>query len=289
MKRVCVILLGMILLVSFLVIAQENTGKVEEYAETTGVYLLKFQNFLMGALSFISLGVFKQGGTVAFAQFLFMIVLFMVLYSIVGFISDKFAFWISLLLTIVAFSVIDASAIQLILMNYESMGVAITVILPILILLAFTFRMYQRAYEGESEKSPFYAEIFNLVFLVFFGIFFIRYSASEEGVIRLTRFVSGWVLIGLGFSQFLIYKIVAKMFHSWWFNKGNKEEEEMKEIKNEAREKIEEIKDEEKFSYMKGMRRGGGKGKNGGRFVKRKSAERYAKMFGGSNAKKRFS
>lgn len=301
MKKVCtLVLLVMILLSSFLVVAQEATGGVEELAETAGVYLLKFQNFLMGALSFISLGAFKQGGVAAFAQFLFMIILFMMFYSIISLFGDRFLFLGSLILTILVFSSLDAEKLRVILLNYEAMGVAITVMLPVLILFAFTFKIYQRAYEGKSEQSPFFAEMFNLVFLVFFGIFFIRYGKSEEGAIAVARFGAGWLLIGLGVAQMLIYKMLAGVFHNWRAGGKDDEEKKMKKMKREASEKIEDAKAEETFSYSKGMRRGGTKSakKIGSKInrwkytpktmVKRKSAERYSKMFGAGKAKERF-
>ena len=195
----------------------EGAKNIDKYAETVGEWILRFQEFLLGVLTFLSFGVFGQGGTFAFAQFLFMILVFMVIYSVAGFIpvfSGKFKFPISLIITILAFLVIDTEEIQLMLLTYESMGVTITVVLPVLILLAFTFRIYQKAYEGEGN-SPFYAEMFNLIFLVFFGIFFIRHSVSEEGIIASARFISGWVLIGMGLAQTILYKILAGLFHQW--------------------------------------------------------------------------
>jgi len=187
----------------------ENPGK---YAEAAGVYLLKAQEFLIGALSFVSLGVFGEGGTFAFAQFLFMILIFMVIYSAVGFFAENNVFLISILVTMIGFFAVDVEQIQLFLVGYEAMGMVATIFLPVVILLAFTFRIYQRAYEGKSEQSPFFAEVFNFIFLVFFGVFFIRYSGSEEGIIAVARFWSGWVLIGLGVAQTVVYKLLAGMF-----------------------------------------------------------------------------
>ena len=264
----------------------QNTGK---YAEIVGENLLKFQEFFMGSLSFISLGTIGGGGTLAFAEFLFMALLFMFVDSIVGlisFIPSKFSFLITLLITLLAFINMDIETIQIIIFNYEAMGITITVVLPVLILLAFTFRIYQRAYEGESETSPFYAEMFNLVFLVFFGIFFIRHSSSEEGAIRIMRFASGWILIGLGIGQTILYKFLAEMFHKLGVE-SEKIEEEKEEMKKNAVDKINEMQAETDFSYSKGMRRKG-KGMKSGRFIKRASTERYAKRFGDKAAKERF-
>ncbi|MEA3248713.1 MAG: hypothetical protein U9Q73_03350 [Nanoarchaeota archaeon] len=265
----------------------QNTGK---YAEIVGENLLKFQEFLVGSLSFLSFGIIGGGDALAFAEFLLMALLFMFVYSILGFMSfipTKFNFLIAFLVTLLAFINLDIETIQVIISNYEAMGITITVILPILILLAFTFRIYQRAYEGESETSPFYAEMFNLVFLIFFGIFFIRHSSSEEGAIKMMRFVSGGVLIFLGIAQLTMYKFFAEMFY-----KGKRDseklEKEMKDMKKEAVDKINEIQAGMDFSYSKGMRRGGKGKKNGGRFVKRASTERYARRFGDEAAKKRF-
>ena len=86
----------------------ENPGK---YAEAAGVYLLKAQEFLIGALSFVSLGVFGEGGTFAFAQFLFMILIFMVIYSAVGFFAENNVFLISILVTMIGFFAVDVEQI----------------------------------------------------------------------------------------------------------------------------------------------------------------------------------
>ena len=69
--------------------------------------LVKAQEFLIGALSFVSLGVFGEGGTFAFAQFLFMILIFMVLYSTISLFSEKNVFLISILVTLIGFFSID--------------------------------------------------------------------------------------------------------------------------------------------------------------------------------------
>jgi hypothetical protein len=243
MKKIGAFIFILLVFSCVLVYAQsETTDNVNKYAEITGESLLKFQELLIGALAFLSFGAFGQGGTFAFAQFLFMIVTFMFIYSVVGFVpffSSKFQFPISLIITILAFLTIDVQEIQLMLSTYESMGIAITVILPVLILLAFTFRIYQRAYEGKSNKSPFYAELFNLIFLVFFGIFFIRYSKSEEGSIALFRLISGWVLIGFGIGQTVAYKLLVGLFHKWRAE-STKYQKELKKLKEDAVDKAKE-------------------------------------------------
>ena len=183
------------------------------YAEILGENLLKFQEFFIGVAEFISLGFFDVGEDMAFVTFLFFILLFMIVYGVIEFMFDKFAFGISFTITLLAFIGMDRSVIETIFLNYGAMGITVTVILPILILLAFTFRIYQRAYEGESKTSPFYAEMFNLVFMIFFGVFFIRHSYSEEGLISVMRYLSGWVLIGLGIGQTVFYKVFARFVH----------------------------------------------------------------------------
>ena len=267
-----------------------NPGK---YAEIVGVYLLKFQEFLLGALSFVSLGVFGEGGTFAFAQFLFMILVFMVVYSAISVFSDKYVFSVSILLTMIGFFTVDVEQIQFFLVGYEALGMIASVFLPILILLAFTFRMYQKAYEGKSEKSPFYAEMFNLVFLIFFGVFFIRYSGSEEGIISVARYWSGWILIGLGIAQTFVYRMLAELYRR--FKKDPYQlGKDLAKIKQEYDRKgkgieaaVGENDSGTPFSYSEGMRRGG-EGKKSGKFVKKASTERYAKRFGSGAAKKRF-
>lgn len=207
------------------------------YAEALGENLLKFQTFFMGIIGFLSLGFLDVGGDMAFITFLFFILLFMFLYSIVGLIFSRFNFAIAFIITALAFIGMDERTLESIFLNYGAMGITITVVLPILILLAFTFKIYQRAYEGKSEISPFYAEMFNLTFLIFFGVFFIRHSMSEEGVISMIRFVSGWVLIGLGIGQTVLYKIAARAFNNW--KKENEKEKRMRrKAKDEAAEKI---------------------------------------------------
>src|SRR3989339_72551 len=162
------------------------------------------------------------------------------LYSIVGFVFEKFNFGIAFAISVLAFMGINQGMLDSIFLNYEAMGITITVILPILILLAFTFRIYENAYEGKSATSPFYAEMFNLVFLIFFGVFFIRHSAGEEGVIAIMRFVSGWILIGLGIGQTVLYKIVAEMIHDWRRDE-EKAKRDLKKMRRDAAEKILEI------------------------------------------------
>ena len=245
MKKLNALSILLILLSSYLVVAHGSIVNINDYAENIGVYLLTFQNSFMGALSFISLGVFSQGGIPAFTQFLFMIMLFIIIYEIDSFFINKFRFAISAIITILAFSTINLQQIQTILYNYESMGITITVILPILILFAFTLRIYARAYYGESRQGPFYAEIFNLIFLVFFGIFFIKYSKSEDGIIAVMRYISGWVLIALGIGQTILYKILIKIFHNW---KGDDESKRRKKIKRDALEEIKNREAEEYFS-----------------------------------------
>ena len=248
MGKFGVILFFVFILISGFGIAQtlegSFSGDIEGYANIAGDNILKFQEFILGALTFISLGVFKGGGTLAFTQFLFMILIFVTIYTIGGFFSGKFNLIFSLIVTILAFLTIDVESIQAILVSYESMGIAITVILPILILLAFTFRIYERAYSGKGETSPFYAEVFNFVFLVFFGIFFIRHSASEEGMIAIIRFFSGWILIALGIMQTILYKILAGMISKGMI-KGAIEEKRRKTQLIEAKRELELLEVEE--------------------------------------------
>jgi len=225
-------------------IAGEKLGDVGRnsnvYVEILGKNLLKFQEFFMGVMGFISLGFFDAGGEGSFVNFLFFILLFMMLYSIVGFVFEKFNFGIAFAISVLAFMGINQGMLDSIFLNYEAMGITITVILPILILLAFTFRIYENAYEGKSATSPFYAEMFNLVFLIFFGVFFIRHSAGEEGVIAIMRFVSGWILIGLGIGQTVLYKIVAEMIHDWRRDE-EKAKRDLKKMRRDAAGKILEI------------------------------------------------
>ncbi len=225
-------------------IAGEKLGDVARntnvYAEVLGENLLKFQEGFMGAVEFVSLGFFDAGGDMSFANFMFFILLFMMLYSIVGFVFKKFNMGISFIITLLAFMGMDEGAIRAIMLNYEAMGITITVILPILILLAFTFRIYQRAYEGKSKTSPFYAEMFNAVFLIFFGVFFIRHSGSEEGFIAGMRFVSGWILIGMGIGQGVLYRVFSEWFHAWKVE-ADKDKREMEKIKRETASKIRDV------------------------------------------------
>ncbi len=191
-----------------------DVGKnTDIYANVLGENLLKFQEFFIGALGFVSLGFFDVSSEMDFARFLFAILLFMLLYSLVGFVFDKFNFGIAFIITLLAFIGMDDKTIEIIFLNYEAMGIIITVILPVFILLAFTFRVYWRAYEGKSKVSPFYTEMGNLVFLIFFGWFFIRHSRGEEGAIAVMRFALGWALIGMGIGQTVFYKIFAKFLH----------------------------------------------------------------------------
>lgn len=222
-------------------IAEEKLGDVGRnsnvYVEILGENLLKFQEFFIGVVEFVSLGFFDAGEEGSFVNFLFFILLFMMLYSIVGFAFERFNFGIAFAITILAFMGMNQETLKSIFLNYEAMGITITVILPILILLAFTFRIYEKAYEGKSETSPFYAEMFNLVFLIFFGIFFIRHSASEEGVIAIMRFASGWILIGLGIGQTVLYKMAAGMVHDWRRDE-EKVKRDLKKMRRDAAEQI---------------------------------------------------
>lgn len=238
MKKICVLLAILLFSVTF-VYAQE--GDVEKYAEAVGEGLLKFQELLVGAISFISLGAFDSG-VLGFIDFLFIILAFMLIYSVmsfVPFVSDGFQLPIAIIISLLSFLYMDTESMGS--MMVGTMGIILTVALPVFILLAFTFRIYQKAYEGKSEKSPFYAEMFNLIFLIFFGVFFIRYSGSEEGVISVMRFWSGWVLIGLGVAQMVLYKFLAGIFHNARerYAEMKKEEkrmrDEMKEMKNKAK------------------------------------------------------
>ncbi len=207
------------------------------YAEVLGENLLKFQEFFIGALEFVSLGFFDIGGEMEFVRFLFSLLLFMFLYSVVGFVFDKFNFSIAFILTLLAFIGMDDGSLRSVFLNYEAMGFVITLILPILILLGFTFRIYQRSYEGESKVSPFYANMFNFGFLVFFGVLFIQHSFSEDGVAAIMRFVSGCVLIGLGIGQVVFYKIFSGLIHTWKI-KENRSQKIMEEMKRKATDKI---------------------------------------------------
>jgi len=240
MKKIGVLLVLLLLFSVTFVYAQDNN--IEEFAEFAGEGLLKVQEFLFGAMSFVSLGTF-DGGTFGFVQFLLMTVLFMLLYSIVTlmpFVSDNLQLPFAVVISILAFMFIDTDAITTLLTNYEVLGIVLTAVLPVLVLLAFTFRIYQRAYRGKGNKSPFYAEMFNLVFLVFFGIFFIRYSRLEEGAIALMRFWSGWVLIGLGIAQTLLYKLMARLWGQWGHD-SKQFAKDMTKMKREYTEKKREI------------------------------------------------
>lgn len=202
------------------------------YAENLGVYILKFQGLFMQTLDFVSLGFFDISDEMDFARFLFFILLFMMLYTIIGFISNKFNFWIAGIITVLAFMGINEEILKSIFLNYEAMGITITVILPVLILLAFTFRIYEKAYEGNGQTSPFYAEMFNLIFMCFFGWFFIQYSWEEEGLIALIRLYSGIFLIIMGISQTILYKIFARFLHIQRV-KGRKFQESIKKMRQD--------------------------------------------------------
>ena len=118
------------------------------YAESLGGNLLKFQKLFMGAVGFVSLGWWTGEGELDFVNFLFFILLFMMLYSIVGFGTNKFNFGIAFIITLLVFMGIDKETLKLIFLDYGAMGITITIVLPILILLTFTFRIFLKAYEG---------------------------------------------------------------------------------------------------------------------------------------------
>jgi hypothetical protein len=242
MKKIGVLIFILILSFGIFVSAENEStqsgasGEIEKYAETAGVWLLKFQEFFMGALAFFSFGAFNQSGTLAFAQFLLVLLVFLTTYSIldmIPFFSSKTKVPFALIFSILSFSFINVGDIYALLGTYEAMGVIIGVALPVLIVLSFTFRIYQKAYAGESKNSPFFAEVFNLIFLIFFGIFFIRFGKAEEGIVSWMRVVSGWILIIMGIAQFLLYKLLAKFL----FNQGERLVIAAKEIrKRKARE-----------------------------------------------------
>jgi len=254
----------------------------DAYVEGLGVNLLKFQDFFMGAVEFVSLGFFDKGGDMAFVQFLFFVLLFMMLYSIVGLVFRKFNFMIAFIITILAFMGMDEGTLESVFLNYGAMGITVTVVLPVLILLAFTYRIYEKAYLGKSSTSPFYAEMFNLVFLVFFGVFFIRYAGDGEKVIDIMRIFSGWILISLGIGQTVLYKGVAQSIRKLRVG----DEREKRRLAKMWRDASDKLKKEE-FEYEAGMRRGG-EGKTRGRFIGKDVAKRYSKICGPGAAKKRF-
>jgi len=233
MKKVALIL-SFILMFTTFVCARVN------YVEVVGEYILKIQGVLMGIISFVGLGLFRDGQIVGFAQFLFIALMFMLIYSLITFtpfISEGLQFPISLVISILAFLYIDSATIEMLLTNYEAMGVVITIFIPILILLAFTFRIYYKAHVGESERSPFYAKLFNMIFLIFFGIFFIRYSLSEEGIIGTARFLCGWGLIIFGVAQFfLLYRIFANVIDKARSDYQKEKREEKRRISKQAEE-----------------------------------------------------
>lgn len=213
MKKIGVLLFVLLMFSCVIVSAQNNTtGNVDKYAEIVGNNLLKFQEFFMGALTFLSFGFFGEGESFEFTQFFFTILIFLLIYGVVDFvpfISSKTKLPFTLAFVLLIFLSTDVREIEVLLAGYEAMWVMITILLPIIILLVFTFRNYEKAYKGESEKGPFYAKLFNFVFLIFFGVFFIRFSSSEEGTVATFRLMSGWILIGIGFAQFVLYKILA--------------------------------------------------------------------------------
>ena len=243
-KKLFSISILFLLLVTSLTIAQSQEENIEKYAGLAGTYLLKFQEIFMSALTSLSFGAFGDGGLVAFQQFLLMAMVFIVVYAMISFLSlipEGVLFPISLAITILSFLFIDVKNIQMMISNYESVGILITVVIPVMILLAFSFRMYNRAYNGKGRKSPFFAEMFNLIFLVFFGFFFLRQAGYEEGMISFLRVLSGWILIIIGVTQTVLYKILAGLFHKWKED-SEKMKNEMGEIKEkykEEREKLE--------------------------------------------------
>lgn len=222
---------------------------IEKYAGLAGTYLLKFQEMFMSVLSSLSFGVFGEDDAsplVQFQQFLLMAIVFIIVYAMMSFISlipEGLFFPFSLAVTILAFLFIDVGNVATMVSNYESIGIIITVILPVLILLAFSFRMYNRAYNGKGKMSPFFAEVFNFLFLVFFGFFFLKYAGSEEGTISAMRVLSGWLLIIIGVTQTVLYKILAGLLHRW---KGDAEKmkREIKQAKEMAKEELEKVKAE---------------------------------------------
>jgi hypothetical protein len=208
MKKLRTIFFISLLLISF-VLAETNNEKVERYAEETGNYLLKIQETTLNFLKIFNPKIPEAQEYLLFAQVLLILVVFMIVYSVNEIFIGKFRFITSLIISILSFISISPEEIEMILYSYESLGAIISIIIPILVLLAFTFRIYQKAYEGKSQTSPFYAELFNFGFLIFFGIFFIIYSQNEPGAISSVRFIGGIILIILGFGQMWIFKLLA--------------------------------------------------------------------------------
>lgn len=153
LKLVSLIVLGLFLM-SFAMAQVDVAGETGEFLKDVIEF---FKGAFNGIFEGLDFGAFSGGGVDAFAQFLLMLITVMLVYSVMdfaGFFGEGKG-WINWVIAIAAgflgFLYIDAGTIKVMAEQYKIMAIALNIILPWGIVMAFIWRLQLKAFEGEGK------------------------------------------------------------------------------------------------------------------------------------------
>ena len=140
----------------------------------------------------------------ALGKILLMILLGLMVYSILGAMVELFhpkvRGLVAFIVAILGFLFIPSANIQLIVANYEALGITLTTILPLIIVLMFTIKM--------SSVNPEYSWIINPAVIILFGVYLV---ARWAGLIWATEFKNIPILV-------YVYPISLIILITWLFS-----------------------------------------------------------------------
>lgn len=155
----------------------------------------------------------SSSSNTGFLKFLLTSLIVMIVYSVVSFLpfvpegKDYINWIIAAIVGILSFMYVDALYIQTIVSNYEALGIALTSILPLVIIILFTYRL--------REEHPEMASLINKPLIVLFTTYLIFrwYVLFKEGS-GLTIIYAIAVIVSFGWLLFekWIYVKIAKAF-----------------------------------------------------------------------------
>ena len=150
---------------------------------------------------------------VEISRILLMFLVVLIVYSVADFLpffpqeKDKgYIKWLFAgVVAVLSFLFVDGADIQLILTNYEALGIMLTSIIPLVVILAFTFKMRT----GDNKK---YANIINTPLIIGFGIYTLIkwWSFDSTSVLRSIYLWTLFFTIAFLFFNKSLFKWVEK-------------------------------------------------------------------------------
>ncbi len=190
-----------------LIIGSIGITSASQFSEPVGV-VKSLWDALFGGL-FESGSFNLHGSKIEISRILLMFLVVLMIYSVSDFLpffpqdKDYLRWLFAGVIAVLSFLFVDGEDIRLILTNYEVLGVMLTSIIPLAIILAFTFKMHER-----NKK---YANIINTPLLIGFAIYTLFKWATFEGSVLRNVYLITLVIVGLLFLfQKKIFKWVEK-------------------------------------------------------------------------------